>query len=104
MRHEDMPARLRLLAASLAVRSYQAGKGHKPTGLKQLVPEYLQRVPLDPFSGRHTVYRLEGSNWLLCRFGEGRRDWNKDEHDNPNNSAAAPGPCVGAVLALSEPD
>lgn len=28
---------------------------------------------------------------------EGRRDWNKDEHDNRNNSAATPGPCVGAI-------
>ena len=34
------------------------------------VPEYLRRVPLDPFSGKPVIYRLEGSNWLLYSVGE----------------------------------
>jgi hypothetical protein len=45
-------------------------QSRKPTELKQLVPEYLQRVPLDPFSGRPMVYRQQGSNWLLYSVGE----------------------------------
>jgi hypothetical protein len=69
-RHNQIAARLRLLAAALAVRCYQSEQSHKPTELKQLVPEYLQRVPLDPFSGRQIIYRLEGSNWLLYSVGE----------------------------------
>lgn len=70
MRHNQIAARLRLLAAALAVRCYQTEHSRKPTELKQLVPEYLQRVPLDPFSGRPMIYRLESWTWLLYSVGE----------------------------------
>jgi hypothetical protein len=69
-RHNQIVARKSLLAAALAVRCYQSEQSRKPTGLKQLVPDYLQRVPLDPFSGRPMIYRLEGSNWLVYSVGE----------------------------------
>ena len=70
MRHNRIAAHLRLLYAELAVRCYQSERGRAPTGLEQLVPKYLQRIPSDPFSGHPLVYRPRGTNWLLYSVGE----------------------------------
>src|ERR1700722_845219 len=63
-------ARVRLLMAELAVRCYQTEQGRLPPSLEQLVPMYLQQVPLDPFSGRPIIYHPQGSKWLLYSVGE----------------------------------
>ena len=71
MRHNRVVAHVRLLTAELAVRCYQSEQGSAPSGLEQLVPKYLQRVPLDPFSGGALIYRPQGTNWVLFSVGEG---------------------------------
>jgi len=60
----------RLLTTKLAMRCYQSEQASAPTALAQLVPTYLQRVPLDPFSGRPIIYSSQGTNWLLYSVGE----------------------------------
>ncbi len=70
LKHNKMVARVRLLTTELAVRCYQSEQGGAPTGLEQLVPQYLQRVPPDPFSARPLLYRPQGTNWLLYSVGE----------------------------------
>jgi len=70
MRHKRAAAHLRLLIAELALRCYQSEHGLAPTGLEQLVPKYLQRVPSDPFTGQSLVYRPQSRNWLLYSVGE----------------------------------
>jgi hypothetical protein len=70
VRHKRVVAHVRLLTAELAVRCYQSEQGRVPTGLEQLVPKYLQRVPSDPFSVRPMLYRPQGTNWLLYSVGE----------------------------------
>lgn len=68
-KHDRIAARLRLLTVELALRCYRSEKGHGPAQLEQLVPPYLSRVPLDPFSGRPLIYRASGTNWLLYSVG-----------------------------------
>ena len=51
-------------------RCYQSEHGHAPTGLEQLVLEYFQHVPQDPFSGRPVIYRSQGTDWLVYSIGE----------------------------------
>ena len=68
-RHRSIIALERLLAAELALRCYLAEQGHQPARLEQLVPQYLQRVPLDPFSGKPVIYRPQGTHWLLYSVG-----------------------------------
>ena len=68
-KHRIIMAHERLLAAELALRCYQSEQGRAPTGLEQLVPQYLQRVPSDPFSGRPMIYRPQSTNWLLYSVG-----------------------------------
>jgi hypothetical protein len=60
---------LRLLTVELALRCHRSEKGHGPAQLEQLIPAYLSRVPLDPFSGRGLIYRASGTNWLLYSVG-----------------------------------
>jgi hypothetical protein len=70
MRHKRIVAHLRLLIAELALRCYQSDKARAPTSLEQLVPGYLQRVPVDPFRDNPMIYRVKGTNWLLYSVGE----------------------------------
>ncbi len=74
MRHNREAAHVRVLTAELAVRCYRTEQGRLPTGLEQLVPQYLQRVPADPFTRQPLIYRVQGKNWLLYSVGEDRVD------------------------------
>ena len=63
-----------VLASELALRCYLADKSSIPARLEELVPEYLRRVPEDPFVGRPLIYRPQGTNWLLYSVGPDRVD------------------------------
>jgi UDP:flavonoid glycosyltransferase YjiC (YdhE family) len=69
-KHNRVIAHERLMTAELALRCYQSEQGRLPSSLEQLVPEYLQQVPLDPFSGRPVIYHPQGTNWLLYSVDE----------------------------------
>lgn len=61
-----MPARA---ATELALRCYQSSKGQPPARLEDIVPDYLTRVPQDPFPRHALVYHPQGTNWLLYSIG-----------------------------------
>jgi hypothetical protein len=44
------------LLIDLAVHAYELDKGHRPTNLADLVPDYLKAVPQDPFTGTNMSY------------------------------------------------
>ncbi len=69
-RHKIITAYERLLSVEIALRCYESEQGRVPAGLEQLVPQYLPRVPLDPFNGRPVIYRPQGTNWLVYSVGE----------------------------------
>src|SRR5207249_1371133 len=52
VKHDAAAAHLRLIEAELALCCYRQEQGSIPPTLDQLVPKYLSRVPLDPFSDR----------------------------------------------------
>jgi len=70
MRHNRVIAHERLLAIELALRGYESEHGRAPKALEQLVPNYIQRVPTDPFGDRPMVYRPQETNWLVYSVGE----------------------------------
>jgi hypothetical protein len=92
-RHKVAVAYNRVLAAELALRCYRADKSCVPARLEDVVPEYLRRVPEDPFVGRPLIYRPQGTNWLLYSVGPDRVDdggqpgryWNSRPGDLPYN-------------------
>jgi hypothetical protein len=59
-----------LLAVELALRCYQSERARVPAELDDLVPNYLSKVPQDPFTGQPLIYRSQGTKWLLYRVGE----------------------------------
>jgi hypothetical protein len=91
--HKVIVAYNHLVATELALRCYRADKSCVPARLEDLVPDYLRRVPEDPFLGRPLIYRPEGTNWLLYSVGPdgvddgGRpgRYWNSSPGDLPYN-------------------
>ena len=62
----------RMAATALAIRLYELDHGRRPEELAQLVPDYLDTVPLDPFAdgGRTLGYRPRQPNPVLYCIGE----------------------------------
>ena len=63
-------ATFRLLIADLAVRCYRTDNGKLPENLNQLVPDYLEAVPIDPHDGKPVRYKREDSGkWVVYSVG-----------------------------------
>jgi len=74
MRHNAVVAHERLIMVELALCCYKSDRGHAPTNLEQLVPNYLSRLPQDPFNGQPLIYRDLSTNWLVYSVGPGGID------------------------------
>jgi hypothetical protein len=55
--HQRRESGMQLLLAELALRAHWLEHGHYPERPESLVPEYLSKVPIDPFSGQPLRYR-----------------------------------------------
>jgi hypothetical protein len=64
----------RLLQTDLALRRFHEERGTLPKMLAELVPAYLQELPVDPFSHRELIYRPHGSTFTLYSIGRDRCD------------------------------
>jgi hypothetical protein len=59
-----------LLMASFALRAYRLDHGAYPHKLSDIVPGYLNAVPIDPFSANLPMqYRLKGASYVLYSVG-----------------------------------
>lgn len=63
-------ANLRMALVALAVERYRLGLGHWPESLAELVPDYLDSVPEDPFDGEPVRYRRLDSGFVVYSVGE----------------------------------
>ena len=71
----DAFARLRTARAALAVQRYRLAAGQLPDTLADLVPDYLDAVPTDPFDGNDLRYEKLGPGFVVYSIG-------KDFHDD----------------------
>jgi hypothetical protein len=55
----------RIASAAVALRRHKLDHGSYPPSLEALVPAFLARVPLDPFTGRPLKYLAEGEGFSL---------------------------------------
>ena len=56
------------------VVAYLREEGHPPPHLDDLVPKYLERVPLDPVTGKALSYSTDGTRFQVrCPEIEARR-------------------------------
>ncbi len=58
-------ARIRIAEAVLAVERYRLANDSLPSGLNALVPQYLEEVPIDPFSDEPLLFRKTGSCYIV---------------------------------------
>ena len=67
-------AHLRVADAGLAVQRYRLATGKLPDKLADLVPEYLESVPKDPFDGNELRYEKLGPGFVVYSIGEDLSD------------------------------
>ena len=67
-------ARLRACVTALAVERYRLAKGKLPDGLGDLVGEYLESVPADPFTGQMLKYKKLQQGYVVYSVGKDGKD------------------------------
>ena len=67
-------AQVRAARAALAVQRYRLARGRLPEWLSQLVGEYLDAVPTDPFDGKPLRYKKLDKGFVVYSIGEDGRD------------------------------
>lgn len=67
-------ANLRLLTLELAIRLFRHDHGRLPKTIHEVVPQYLQVIPADPFSMRPLIYRRSGKSYLVYSTGPDGQD------------------------------
>jgi len=61
-------------AQAIALRLYRMKHGQYPEDVAALVPEFLDKLPTDPFSGKDFIYRREGKGFIVYSVGIDRKD------------------------------
>jgi hypothetical protein len=64
-----MELTLRATQIELAVIQFKNERVGQLTSLEQLVPDYLGSAPLDPYTGRPLLIRVEGNSYVLYSVG-----------------------------------
>ncbi len=78
-------AKLRATAIAIMLERYHLANNSYPETLEKLIPVYADRIPVDPFSGRPLLYRLEKDCYIVYCVGENRVD---DQGDVVNGKAS----------------
>ncbi len=78
---------------ALGIERYRLAKGSLPKELTDLVPQYIDKVPIDPFDGKPVRYKLTEPGYIVYSIGEdgtdegglemGRRKDRSDPYDWP---------------------
>jgi hypothetical protein len=89
-------ARLRLLMTDLAIRQFQSERGVYPKRLDELVPEFLQALPRDPFGTNGFIYRPQTNGFLLYSVGPD----GKDDGGTPIAARGQSGDILSSTLGL----
>ena len=55
---------------AIALRLYRTKHGQYPDDLAVLVPDLIDKLPIDPFSGKDFIYRRDGNGFVLESVGD----------------------------------
>jgi hypothetical protein len=67
-------ARARVATCVVAVARYQRDNGKPPASLEELVPNYIDAIPQDPFTGAKLVYKHDEASYMIYSAGRNRSD------------------------------
>jgi len=74
MRHRISESEVRLLRTDVALELFRRKNGRYPPALAELVPEFFNAVPQDPFRSQPLSYRINGESYLLYSVGSDEKD------------------------------
>jgi len=87
IRMTEHQALLAVSRTALACQLYKLKTGHYPDELTDLAPDYLNPVPMDPFTGKPLAYQKVGMGFIIYSLGPDQKDDNgkpvKCYLDNP---------------------
>ena len=66
----EAEANVNLCRAALAASAFKSDKGQYPSGLSELVPQYLAGVPVDPFDGKPLRWIAVEDGAIIYSVGE----------------------------------
>ncbi|HSG73026.1 MAG TPA: hypothetical protein VLA12_21615 [Planctomycetaceae bacterium] len=70
----------------VALAAYQKANGEFPASLEALVPDYLPKLPNDPYIGKPCVYRVDDEGAIVYSLGRNLKDDGgkslRDDYDN----------------------
>lgn len=80
-------AQLRCGVTALAAERYRLKHGRWPAALKDLTPDFLAEMPLDPYDGQPLRYRQTEDGVMIYAVGQDRKDDNgKSDRQNPDQA------------------
>lgn len=71
---EWLVPKLELACLALTIERYRNDIGELPSSLNELVPEYLDSVPLDPFDGEAVRYKRLDKGYVVYSVGDDKKD------------------------------
>lgn len=74
LKEATLEAMMLTTKAGLACKIYKNQNGRYPENLEALIPDVLDAVPIDPFTGRPLIFRLQDSGVLIYSVGSNERD------------------------------
>jgi hypothetical protein len=80
-------ADLLVTQTALAVERYRLAEGHLPVSLDNLVPAFLEVVPIDPFDGQNLKYRKQETGFVVYSIGDDQTDQGGAERDSRKRDA-----------------
>jgi hypothetical protein len=90
-------ANVRLALTAVALEQFRATHNQYPASLSELVPNYLDATPLDPFDGQPLRYHSQGAGYVLYSIGPDLKD------DGGKRMTAKGGDLVFAVVTPPTP-
>ncbi|MCX6560174.1 MAG: hypothetical protein NTZ26_06615 [Candidatus Aminicenantes bacterium] len=74
MKEASIEALMETARIGLAARLYRDKEKHFPAAIADLVPAFLPREPMDPFTGKPFVYHLDSKGLLVYSLGSNEKD------------------------------
>ncbi len=74
MKQATLEAMMLATRTGLACKIYRKKTGRYPEKLETLVPDILPEVPIDPFTGKPLVYKIENGELLVYSLGTNQKD------------------------------
>jgi hypothetical protein len=75
VREANTLASIELASTALAVERFRHRRGRLPASLTEIAPEFLEKLPADPFDGAPLRYRVLSQGYILYSVG-------RDGHDD----------------------